>query len=168
MDFNLVQNMIDSSFAANLHPDSRVWIYHADRVFNPEETDQINKEIASFCKQWVSHNRQLKASGKVLLNRIILLMVDETNAGASGCSIDTSVAFVKNIGLKYKTNLFDRMLITYLKNDIVGTTSLNELKNTIVDDSEKVYIFDNLIKTKRDLVEQSIVPIKGSWVERFI
>ena len=143
-------------------------MYHADRVFNQAETDELNQEIANFCEQWVSHNRQLKASGKVLFNRIVLLMVDETMAGASGCSIDSSVAFVRNIGLKYQTNLFDRMLITYLDKESVETTSLQELKNKLGEAAEQVYVFDNLIKTKQDLEQNGLVPIKGSWVERFI
>jgi len=158
MDSNLIQKHIDLSFAEDLHADSRVWIYHADRVFADEEVQHINADIQSFCTQWVSHTNQLKARGKVLLNRIIL----------SGCSIDTSVAFVKNLGLKYQTDLFDRMLITYLEGDSVKTTKLNDLGTEMQGDKSEVLVFDNLIKTKKDLSDKSIVPVSDTWVERFI
>jgi len=95
-------------------------------------------------------------------------MVDESMAGASGCSIDSSVAFVKNMELKYNTNLFDRMLVTYLDGDALGTTSLHELKQIAAGRTDEVYIFDNLVKTKEDLTVKGVVPIKGSWAERFI
>jgi len=97
-----------------------------------------------------------------------VLMVDESMAGASGCSIDSSVAFVKKLELNYGTSLFDRMLITYLDGETIGTTSLHELKQVAADRTEEVLIFDNLVKTKKDLEENSILPIKGSWAERFI
>ncbi len=168
MDSDLIQKKLNLDFSDGLNPNSRVWVYHADRVFTSEETLEINKDISDFCTHWVSHNRQLKARGKVLFDRILLLMVDESMAGASGCSIDSSVAFVKNVGQKYRTNLFDRMLITYIENDNVNTTSLHDLKSNIGENVAQVVVFDNLIKTKQDLMEQSLVPIKGSWVERFI
>ncbi len=168
MDSKTVINKLDLSFADGLHPDSRVWIYHADRVLTSEEAQMADAEIKSFCTQWASHSRQLKATGCVLFNRIVLLMVDESMAGASGCSIDTSVSFVKNLGVKYQTNLFDRMLITYIENDKVKTTKLASLGEEIQGDKSEVLIFDNLIKTKSDLQDNSIVPVMGSWVERFI
>ena len=163
-----MQHKIDFSFAESLAPDSKVWVYHSNRVFTPVESQEIDTHISSFCNQWVSHNRQLKAAGTVLFDRIILLMVDESMAGASGCSIDSSVAFVKNVELKFSINLFDRMLITYLDGDTLGTTSLHELKQIAEGRTEEVLIFDNLVKTKQDLIEKGIVPIKGSWAERFI
>jgi hypothetical protein len=168
MDYNQLQNKLDLSFSEGLDPNSRVWVYHSDRVFTPQESQEIDSHISTFCNQWVSHNRQLKAAGKVIFDRIILLMVDESMAGASGCSIDSSVAFVKNVELKYNANLFDRMLVTYLDGGVLGTTSLHELKQIAADRTGEVYIFDNLVKTKRDLIEKGVVPIKGSWTERFI
>jgi len=50
----------------------------------------------------------------------------------------------------------------------VNTTSLHDLKTELGENFTEVVVFDNLIKTKQDLMEQSLVPIKGSWVERFI
>jgi len=168
MDYNHLQNKLDLSFSDTLNPSSRVWVYHSSRVFTPEESEEINAQITNFCNNWASHNRQLKAAGKVIFNRIIILMVDESMAGASGCSIDSSVSFVKNLELKYSTNLFDRMLITYLDGDTLGTTTLHELKQIAEGRTEKVHIFDNLVKTKQNLIDKGIVPVKGSWAERFI
>lgn len=168
MDYKISKTLFDFSFAEGLHPESRIWIYHSDRVFTDAETANIDQEITSFCKEWASHGSMLKATGKVLLNRIVLLMVDESMAGASGCSIDTSVAFVKNLALKYKIDLFDRMLITYLDGETPRTTKLNDLGAEIAGKENEVLVFDNLVKTKKDLMEAGLVPVSQSWVARFL
>lgn len=170
MGYRVDMKQIDYSAFDALALESRVWVYHSDRVFTSEETSQIDAEIYAFCTAWTSHNRQLKAAGKVVLDRIILLMVDESTAGASGCSIDSSVAFVKNIATKYQVDLFDRMLITYLdeNNGSVHTTKLSSLSAEIESKQDCIKVFDNLVKTKADLISHGIAPIADTWVKRFI
>jgi hypothetical protein len=168
MDYKITETLFDFSFAEGFSPDSRVWIYHSDRVLNTTETDQLDQEILTFCKEWASHGSMLRATGKVLLNRILVLMVDESMAGASGCSIDSSVAFVKNIAIKYNIDLFDRMLITYLDGDTPHTTKLNDLAGELVGKQVEVLVFDNLVKNKKDLIEAGLVPVSQSWVARFL
>ncbi len=168
MAYNISDALFDFSFTEGLHPESRVWVYHADRVFSDAEVEQIDQEIMAFCQEWSSHGAMLKARGKVLLNRIVVLMVDESMSGASGCSIDSSVAFVKNLALKYKVDLFDRMLITYLDGDTPHTTKLTNLAGEISGKQNEVLVFDNLVKTKKDLLEAGLVPVSQSWVARFL
>ena len=88
---------------------SKTWIYQSNRAFTPEEAIEIQNHIHVFCRNWVSHSNELKAAGQLINNRFIVLMVDESKAGASGCSIDKSVHFIKSIGSKYQTEMFDRM-----------------------------------------------------------
>jgi len=73
---------------------SRVWIYQSKTAFSETDVTEIRGHIAAFTQQWASHNRALQATGDVLHGRFIVLMVDESQAGASGCSIDSSVHFV--------------------------------------------------------------------------
>ncbi|MCY7409014.1 MAG: hypothetical protein LH473_01980 [Chitinophagales bacterium] len=73
----------------NFSPDSRTWIYLSKKEFSNEEVVELNSLLSVFCKDWAAHGNNLKAKGEVLYNRFIVLMVDETQAGASGCSIDT-------------------------------------------------------------------------------
>ena len=73
----------------NLHSSSKVWLYHSDRVFTDDESREIKIRIKEFTQSWISHNQALKAHGDLLYNRFAVLIVDESHAGASGCSIDT-------------------------------------------------------------------------------
>ena len=76
---------------------ARVWVYQSNRPFSQEEIEGLNQQLGHFARQWVSHNQLLKASAQVVHDRFIVLMVDEGQVGAGGCSIDRSVAFLKSL-----------------------------------------------------------------------
>ena len=67
-------------------PDSRVWIYVAERPLTADEAQVVSEALAEFTQRWTAHNQSLQATGELFQQQIILLMVDETHAGASGCS----------------------------------------------------------------------------------
>ena len=95
-------------------------------------------------------------------------MVDESMAGASGCSIDSSVAFIRHLTQEYSVDLFDRMLVTYIDEDKPQTQRLQELSSHIAGREDTVLVFDNLVKNKKELLESSLVPASQSWVSRFL
>lgn len=67
---------------------SRVWIYQSDRKLTDPEVGKIQQELDDFTIGWTAHNNQLKARAEIRYNRFLILIVDESQAGASGCSID--------------------------------------------------------------------------------
>ena len=89
---------------------ARVWIYQSNRPFSATEITSLQIKVQAFAKHWVSHNNALRAWGEVLQKHFILLMVDESMAGASGCSIDKSVYFMQSLENEYGITLFDRLL----------------------------------------------------------
>lgn len=149
---------------------SRVWIYQSNRPFTVEELEQLRPALAGFATQWVSHNQQLKAFAEVFHNQFIVLMVDESMAGASGCSIDSSVRFIKQIETALHVNLFDRMTFTYKEGDQVKTAPRElfaELYNTGVI-SDDTLVFDTLVDSKKAFEESWIKPLKESWHKRMV
>src|SRR2546423_168628 len=92
---------------------SRVWIYQSDRELYDEEVKQLQELLNSFTAEWTAHNHQLKAKAEIRYNRFLILVVDESQAGASGCSIDKSVNFMKKIEQQFGINLFDRFNLAY-------------------------------------------------------
>lgn len=154
-----------------LLPDStRVWIYQSNRPFRESELPGLKENVARFAQSWISHNRQLRAHGDVLHQRFIVLMVDESQAGASGCSIDKSVNFLKQIEQAYSVDLFDRMSFTWLEDGEVKSAASTEFAElyragSITGDT---LVFDNLVKTKGELEEKWLKPLNESWHKRFI
>lgn len=154
-----------------LDENSKVWIYQADRFFSDDEMDEIIPAINEFVTQWVSHSRQLKAYGNLFHHKFICLFVDESaNASASGCSIDSSVRFIKEIGAKYNTNMMGRTEFCFLQDDVVHTIEMNELADAFANkriDNETLF-FDNNVKTKETFLKGWVKPLNESWHKRFI
>src|ERR1700744_963219 len=92
---------------------SRVWVYQANRKLNDDEVNDITKRLDDFTTMWTAHNHQLKAKGEIRYNRFIILIVDETQAGASGCSIDKSVRFIQDLEQQFGIHLLDRFNLAY-------------------------------------------------------
>ena len=149
---------------------SRVWIYQSNRPFTADEVEQLNGQISQFVEQWVSHNRALKAYGGLHHNQFVVLMVDESQAGASGCSIDSSVRFIKSLEAHFQVNFFDRMNFAFLEENQVKTAqreTFSELyQNQKIDDN--TLVFNNLVKNKAEFDEGWIVPLKDSWHARMV
>ncbi|MDX2134844.1 MAG: hypothetical protein SFV52_08665 [Saprospiraceae bacterium] len=157
----------DSDFA----PLSRVWMYLADRNLSDAEVAAVNAHLTHFCRQWTAHNMALKARGEVFAHRLLLLMVDETLAGASGCSIDKSVHFLEAIGHELRVDWFDRMQFAWLdKNgDIAfGTKSVFEDKVHTGHITPETPMMNTLANTREALQTQFWVAFQGSWQKKLV
>ncbi len=155
---------------AGLNDQSRVWIYQSNRPFSQEEVTEIKEKIQNFAQSWVSHNRALKAHGDVYHNRFIVLMVDETQAGASGCSIDSSVRFLQQLQAAYGIDLFDRMNFSFEKDGEVHTVSRAEFQELFQNGkiNAQTPVFDTLVKTKADFDQAFKKPLSESWHQRMV
>lgn len=149
---------------------TRVWIYQSNNPFAEENSKQIKSYIEQFARSWVSHNQQLRAYGDLLHDRFVILMVDESQAGASGCSIDKSVAFLKALQAEYGVDLFDRMRFSYLAGQEVQTVSRDEFARLYQEGriNDETPVFDTLVNTKADFEEKWIRPLGQSWHKRLV
>lgn len=152
-------------------PDTaRVWIYQSNRVLNDLEVLQINEKVQAFTSEWASHSIQLASSGAVLYQRFIVLMVDEHITGASGCSIDSSVRFIKTIEQAFDIQLFDRMIFSFIQNDEVKTVDRNTFASLYQQGNinDQTLVFDTLVNTKGALQHSFIKPLGSSWHKRMV
>jgi len=155
----------------NILPDTtRVWIYQAQVPFTENKITEIRQHISNFTTSWVSHNNQLRAFGDIYHNQFIILMVDESLAGASGCSIDKSVHFIKQIEQHYNVDLFDRMTFTYKDGEEVKSAPRIEFSQLYKTGkiNDNTLVFDNLIKTKGDFETNWVKPLGESWHKRMV
>ena len=144
---------------------SRVWIYQSDKELTTEQTQKLQQQLDNFTHNWTAHNHQLKAAAVVKYNRFITLIVDESQAGATGCSIDKSVHFMKQVEQEYYINLFDRFNLAYRTGSGIVSApraQFEELIKTGVID-ENTGVFNNMVQTLADLQTKWEVPLKDSW-----
>jgi hypothetical protein len=144
---------------------SRVWVYQSDRKLTDTVTAQIQGQLSSFATSWTAHNNQLKAKAEVRYNRFLILVVDEGQAGASGCSIDKSVRFIKQLEEEFHINLLDRFNLAYRDGDEVLSAPRSGFEDLLKQGSinTNTIVFNNMVQNLKELQTKWEVPFKDSW-----
>jgi hypothetical protein len=105
----------------NLFPElpneSRVWLYLANRKLDNTELFFAEEQLSAFLTSWKAHGKNLKCNGAFLFSQYLVLSIDEDVESASGCSIDSSVRFVKTLGDELKVDFFNRMNVLSFINE---------------------------------------------------
>ena len=144
---------------------SRVWIYQSDIKLADDVVQQIQQRLNSFTAEWTAHNNQLKAKAEIRYNRFLILIVDETQAGASGCSIDKSVNFMKRLEQEFGISLFDRFNLAYRDADEVLSLPRHGFEELLKQGSinTNTIVYNNLVQNLSELETKWEVPFKDSW-----
>ncbi len=155
----------------NYAPESRIWVYTSDRRLTDQESRQVQSALDVFTKEWTAHNQSLKAISEVFENQCILFMVDESQAGASGCSIDKSVHFLEELGRHLKVDFFERMRFAWIdeqgKLQFNGRPELAEArKNGQITDQTPM--LNTLVQTRQEMLERWLLPFGESWHRRVL
>lgn len=145
-----------------------MWVYQSNRKLTDQETVKLQSLLDDFCRQWTAHNHQLKAKAEIRYGYFIVLIVDETQAGATGCSIDKSVNFLKAIENEFKITLFDRMLFFHKEGE-VQVNDHNQFEKLIEKGAvnKETIVFNNLVHTKKELDTNWEIPFEKSWHANF-
>jgi hypothetical protein len=147
-------------------PHSRVWIYQGSRVLTLSEALELEVHLNGFAADWISHGADVKAYANLFFGQFIVLMADETKTGVSGCSTDSSVRFVKQMGERFRIDFFERtMLAFYVKNkiELLPVSQVEYAFQNQFISADTLY-FNNVITSRRELESQWIIPVKESWL----
>ena len=93
-------------------------------------------------------------------------MADETNAKVSGCSTDSSVHLMKQLGQKFHVDFFNRTNLAFVINHKIQVLPMNQLHYALDNyfiNPDTLY-FNNLVQTKEQLENNWIIPVKNSWI----
>jgi hypothetical protein len=146
-------------------PQSRVWVYQSDRKFTSTEENEILNKLASFTTQWKAHGNELLAKAEIRYGFFIILTVDESQAGVTGCSIDSSVRLIKEIEQEYHVDLFNRFNIAYKVNGEVVVNSKEDFETlvNIKQVTPETIVFNNMVQNLKELESKWEVPFQNSW-----
>lgn len=145
-------------FFEDLNSTSKVWTYTSDRILTNEEVEQIQSNANAFVKDWAAHGAGLEARALVYKNRFVILAVDESNVNASGCSIDSSVKFIKSAGNHFKIDFFKRTnMIVESESGELSDVHVSDLKNV-----HNAFVYNPMITTLSQLRNEWLIPIAQS------
>jgi hypothetical protein len=72
----------------NLPDASRVWVFGADQTLTETATTTLLKGVDEHLANWKAHGEPLTVGSQLRDNRFLVVAVDQSTAGATGCSID--------------------------------------------------------------------------------
>ena len=165
-----MENLQKNAIYQQMSPDSRVWIYQSNRIFSEAESKEIQAKLNDFTASWAAHEKALTACASVIYERFLIILVDEQNHSASGCSIDASVHFIKGIQQEYQVSLFNRLLIAYQADDEIKTIDMAGFKNLAASGeiTADTLVFNNMISKKKELENKWLVPVTESWHKQLL
>jgi hypothetical protein len=155
---------------ASISPESRIWIFQAERAMSSEELQIVEEKLRAFTESWAAHGEPLKTSFTVKFDQFIILAADEDHHSPSGCSIDSSFRVLKEIEGMTGIPLFDRNLVAFMVDDQVMLIPLRDLKEKFAAGilKQDTLSFNNLISIKAELDAKWLVPARETWLKRYI
>ena len=152
---------------STLSPDARIWIYQADRRLSSSEKSVVDEKLKEFTGQWLVHGAPLEASFEIKFDQFVILAANDT---ASGCSIDSSVRIMKEVGNLTGIDFFNRNQIAFKSGEEITLINLTLLKTEFLKGTwgEETPVFNNVVTTLRDLKEGWLVPARTTWLRRYL
>ncbi len=155
---------------AELSQDSKVWIYQTDRQLSEGETKEANLALESFAAGWLAHGAAVRSFACTAENHFLLFFADERFSGVSGCSIDSSVRLVRDLGSRFSVDFFQRLNVAVKTPDGIRLIHRDDLaeehRRGLLNPETPVY--DHTVQTLRDWQHAWIKPISETWAAQWM
>ncbi|MEP7320738.1 MAG: hypothetical protein ABI761_02425 [Saprospiraceae bacterium] len=151
-----------------LPEDARIWIFSIDGEMQADKHSALKEALKDFILDWTSHQQSLKASASIIDDRFIIIGLDQSQYGASGCSIDKLMRLIQNLELKTGLSLLLKNKIAIQHLDKVQWKTVAEIKQAKMEgtlDEESVY-FDTMIDSVFLFKNHWIKPLNEGWLSK--
>jgi len=143
----------------NTTEQSRIWIYGAKERLTNEQENYIIGSISDHLQNWEAHKVPLTAGVTVLENHFIVVALDESVNGASGCSIDILQNKIQNLEKELSVSLMNRLNVFCRIDDKVQCIPSFKLEGIAEYDT---LFYDLTIQNKLEL-HTYLKPISEGW-----
>jgi hypothetical protein len=151
-------------------PDSaRLFVYNTARALDQQELELLRTNLEAFLDQWAAHGSPLTVGYALPYDHFVVIAVDDSAVGPSGCSIDASYQFLKAFTARTGIEILDAPDVCFRDAEGVRCVSRSEFNalasNAQVDATTTV--FNNTITTLGDFrAGRWEVPARESWHAR--
>lgn len=146
---------------------SRVWMYQSNRKLDEVESEELYRFLRNSIGNWVTHGMPMKGSFRLLHNRILLIAADQDFQSPSGCSIDSSTRWLKELGSSLNVDFFDRSIGYLIDGELQFMAFFDAKKNIqsgLIQPDTK--IINSQITNKLDAVNNLTIPASESFLKR--
>ena len=144
--------------------ESRIWIYAAEQKLTNEQESYILQSISDHIKNWEAHKVPLTAGVTILENQFVVVALDETKNGASGCSIDTLQNKIQDLEKDLSVSLMNRLNVFCRIDDKTHCMSTNKL----AENTNKDTLFYDLTIQKKSELHSYLKPISEGWCASYL
>lgn len=153
----------------HLPPESRAWVYFSPIAWSDEQETALEEILSRFCESWTAHNKQLRAAYQLENRQFVVLAVDESMEGASGCSIDKSVAVMRQLSEAMGVDLLRKDLVPVWKQGAITVEPLSGLKSAVASGalSADTQVADLSVATLGAWQRSKQIPAHQTWMRRY-
>ena len=143
---------------------SRIWIYAAEQKLTQDQEGYILKEISTHLQNWEAHKVPLTAGVTILENHFIIVALDDSEHGASGCSIDTLQKLIQNLEKDLSISLLNRLnIFCKIEDEILCIPSFQ-----LVSIAKSNTLFYDLTIQKKSELYSYLKPISEGWCASYL
>lgn len=149
---------------------ARIWVYQSERKFTAAEKAWIEDRLRQFCEQWNTHGAMMPTSFTIKFDQVVILSVDESQLGASGCSIDSSVRALREIEQNLGVNLLDQGKVGFLEDgDNFMVNSVFKVKESVQNGilNQDTLVLNPMVREKKDLQGNWLMSAKETWLNKY-
>lgn len=149
--------------------EARLWIYQANRQLTADEVGTLTQSLKAALEGWNAHGSDLLASVKIFEHRFVVIALDEKQELPSGCSIDKSTGWLKELGRVMEIDFFDRSVAWLNENKEVETAPISQISKLVAEEVllPSTIVFDNLVQTKAQWMSRWKVAADQTWLKRY-
>ena len=146
---------------------ARLWTFAASRSLTDQEALWLLAATEEFLAGWAAHRVPLATAHEWRFNQFLFVAVDEAAAGASGCSIDALMRFIREVERQLGVRFTDHGSVWFRgSRGTIECGSREEFKQLIDEGAvgPDTVVFDNTIQTTGALRDgRWEVPARRSW-----
>lgn len=102
---------------SSLPPESRVWCFGTSDRPGEGVLQSLQSALQGFLQTWTAHRADLRAGFEWIHDRFLVIAVDESVTGASGCSIDALTAHIRQLEAAAGMEILDASPVWYRDGD---------------------------------------------------
>jgi thiol-disulfide isomerase/thioredoxin len=146
---------------------ARVWIYQADRPLTLSDCQTIAQTLEKGTQSWEAHGAPLQASFEIRFNQVVVVAVNESVNQASGCSIDASTRWFKELATDLRIDFFNRDL-AIVRGESLELIPISQIKTQV--QAGNINPNDTILTPLTDLVAKYrnawLCPASASYIQR--
>ena len=150
---------------------SRVWVFGSEHPVTDVAAEQLLERVDAHLDRWAAHGTPLHSARDWREHRFLTIAVDQSRAGASGCSIDGLFRVLRELEEVVGTTLLGAGRVYYRAADGSVASATRDVFGTLAASGAigpDARVFDTTVQTLGEWRARFEVGLADSWHARLV